>query len=117
MTNEYTNEFIKNFLMGGIVIGIYSIIIKFISPKLAGHASGSMPLVFTYVILKTYQDFGYNKTKEVAKIGLTGGFFWLSYAIIVNYMFNNNYDLLRTLTVAILAFIFLNYTYYNKYYK
>ena len=47
-------DFFKNFAIGGTIIGIYSIIIKYVSPIFAGHLSGSLPLVFSYVICNTY---------------------------------------------------------------
>ena len=82
-SKEMLKDFIKNFLLGGTIIGLYSLLIKYISPVLAGHASGSLPLVFTYVIISTYSLYGYEKARETSMIGFRGGFFWLSYSFIV----------------------------------
>ena len=59
-------DFFKNFCIGGTIIGLYSIIIKYISPVIAGHMSGSLPLVFSYVILSTYFIYGYEKAQHTS---------------------------------------------------
>lgn len=58
--NLYLKEFLKNFLFGGTLIGIYSLLVKFISPTIAGQAAGSLPIMFTYIIILTYL----NNTKK-----------------------------------------------------
>ena len=111
--NKYLYEFITNFLLGGTVIGIYSIIIKFLSAGLAGHASGALPLVFTYVTFKTYNLFGYEEAKRVSQIGFIGGFFWLFYAFIVSIMLKYNQNIVFTFCISIILFFVVNYIYYK----
>ena len=72
---KYINEFIKNFLMGGFTIGIYSLVIKYLAPEFAGHASGALPLIYTYVLIKTNQLFGFKETQRISMIGFIAGFF------------------------------------------
>ena len=111
--NKYLYEFITNFVMGGTIIGIYSLIIRFLSTALAGHASGALPLVFTYVTIKTYNLFGYEEAKRVSRIGFIGGFFWLSYSFIVYMMLKHNQNIVFTICTAILLFFIINYIYYK----
>jgi hypothetical protein len=111
--NKYLREFLTNFLFGGIVIGLYSLLIKFVAVGLAGHASGALPLVFTYVIIKTHTLFGYEEAKRVSKIGFIGGFFWLSYAFIVYLMLQHNQNIVFTLCTAFILFIITNCVYYK----
>ena len=111
--NKYFYDFIKNFVLGGTIIGIYSLIIKYLSPDLAGHASGALPLVFSYVVLKTYLLYGYEESKRVSFIGFRGGFFWLSYTFIVYIMLTHNQNIAFTFCVAIIMFIILNAVFFR----
>ncbi len=111
-TNTYLYDFIKNFLMGGTIIGIYSLIIKYYSAKLAGHASGALPLVFTYVVISTYILFGYTEAQKVSMVGFKGGFFWLSYTFVVSYMLKYGHNIIFAFCSGAIAFIIANYIYY-----
>ena len=115
--NNYFYDFIKNFLIGGLTIGIYSLVIKYFSEKLAGHASGALPLVFTYVVIFTYKLYGYEKAKNVSLIGFKGGFFWLSYTAIVAFMLMYNYSIVYSFSCALIIFIIINYIYYKISFK
>ena len=108
-------DFFKNFIIGGTVIGIYSLIIKYVSPILAGHISGSLPLVFTYVIGSTYFIHGYKKAQETSMVGFRGGFFWLTYAFVVFCMLKFEQNIILTFLLAISIFILLNYILYMYY--
>tara|TARA_B100000963_G_C22490976_1_gene609277 strand:- start:26 stop:424 length:399 start_codon:yes stop_codon:yes gene_type:complete len=110
---KYFNEFIKNFLMGGITIGIYSLVIKYLSAGFAGHASGALPLVYTYVLIKTYQLFGYEETQRVSMIGFIAGFFWLAYALFIVIMLKYQQGIIFTICMAIIFFFVINYIYYK----
>ena len=57
-------DFLKNFCIGGTIIGLYSLVIKYVSPILAGHMSGSLPLVFSYVVASTYFIHGYERAQK-----------------------------------------------------
>ena len=109
-------DFFKNFVIGGTIIGIYSIMIKYVSPIFAGHLSGSLPLVFSYVICNTYFTYGYKKAQETSMVGFRGGFFWLSYACIVFLMLKYEQNIILTFLLAIGLFLLFNYILY-MYYK
>lgn len=115
--NNYLYEFVKNFLMGGFIIGVYSLLIKYFSEKLAGHASGALPLVFTYVVIFTYKTYGFERAKNVSLIGFKGGFFWLAYTAIVTFMLKYNYSLVYSFSCALIIFIIINYIYYKISFK
>lgn len=74
---------LQNFVFGGILLGLLAIIIKFISPQLAGHLSGGLPISLTFVILSTYYLYGREKTGNTAKIAIAGGVTWIVYAFIL----------------------------------
>lgn len=114
-TNTYLYDFIKNFLMGGTIIGIYSLIIKYYSAKLAGHASGALPLVFTYVVISTYILFGYTEAQKVSMVGFKGGFFWLTYTFVVSYMLKYGQNIIFAFCSGLITFITINYLYYKYY--
>jgi len=112
-TNTYLYDFIKNFLIGGTVIGLYSLLIKYYSATLAGHASGALPLVFTYVVISTYVLFGINEARKVSMIGFKGGFFWLTYTFVVSYMLKYNHHIVFAFCSGAIAFIIANFLYYK----
>jgi heme A synthase len=73
----------RNFLIGGILLGMLAVIIEFINPHLAGHLSGGLPMSLTFVLLSTYFIYGREKTGETAKIAIAGGLSWILYAFIL----------------------------------
>ena len=105
-------DFLKNFCIGGTIIGLYSVIIKYISPVLAGHMSGSLPLIFSYVILSTYFIYGYEKAQDTSMVAFRGGFFWLSYAFVVFIMLKYKQNIILTFLMAISLFTLFNYLLY-----
>ena len=109
-------DFLKNFCIGGTIIGLYSLVIKYISPVFAGHMSGSLPLVFSYVVASTYFIYGYEKAQKTAMDGFRGGFFWLSYAFIIFIMLRYEQNIILTFLMALSVFILMNYLLY-MYYK
>ena len=109
-------DFFKNFCIGGTIIGMYSLVIKYLSPVLAGHMSGSLPLVFTYVIANTYYIHGYEKAQQTSMVGFRGGFFWLTYAFIIFMMLKYEQNIILTFLLAISVFILMSYILY-MYYK
>lgn len=109
-------DFLKNFCIGGTIIGLYSLVIKYISPVFAGHMSGSLPLVFSYVVASTYFIYGYKKAQKTAMVGFRGGFFWLSYAFIIFIMLRYEQNIILTFLMALSVFVLMNYLLY-MYYK
>jgi len=109
-------DFLKNFCIGGTIIGLYSLVIKYISPVFAGHMSGSLPLVFSYVVASTYFIYGYEKAQKTAMVGFRGGFFWLSYAFIIFIMLRYEQNIILTFLMALSVFVLMNYLLY-MYYK
>lgn len=115
-TSSIIADFFKNFCIGGTIIGLYSLVIKYVSPILAGHMSGSLPLVFSYVVLNTYFIHGYEKAQYASMVGFRGGFFWLSFAFIIFVMLKTEQNIILTFSLAISIFILFNYILY-MYYK
>ena len=109
-------DFLKNFCIGGTIIGLYSLLIKYVSPILAGHMSGSLPLVFSYVVASTYFIHGYERAQKTAMVGFRGGFFWITFAFIIYIMLRYEQNIILTFLMGLSVFILMNYLLY-MYYK
>tara|TARA_B110000285_G_C14959186_1_gene530764 strand:+ start:523 stop:873 length:351 start_codon:yes stop_codon:yes gene_type:complete len=110
---KLVNEFLKNFLIGGITIGLYSILVKYYSPALAGHLSGALPLVFSFVVISTFLNKDRKTAVKVAYYGIRGVLFWLVYVFIVYFLLQNNYSLTHSILTALASFFLLNALLYN----
>lgn len=110
---ELVNDFFKNFLIGGITIGLYSILVKYYSPELAGHLSGALPLVFSFVVISTFLNKDRKTAVKIAYYGIRGVLFWLIYVFIVYYLLQNNYSLTLSISIALAIFFLLNMVLYN----
>lgn len=110
---KLVNEFFKNFLIGGITIGLYSILVKYYSPELAGHLSGALPLVLSFVVITTFLNKGRKMAVKIAYFGIRGVLFWLLYAFTLYILLQHNYSLVFSISVALLIFFVLNAILYN----
>ena len=50
------------------------------SPEIAGHISGALPLTFAYLLVLNYNENGYTSALKVSKSGLIGCLFWFIFA-------------------------------------
>lgn len=110
---KLVNEFFKNFLIGGITIGLYSVLVKYYSPELAGHLSGALPMVLSFVVITTFLNKGRSTAVKITYYGIRGVLFWLLYAFILYILLKNNYSLSFSISVALLIFFVLNALLYN----
>ena len=64
--NKYLLSFGKHFLLGGLIVGIYSVITTYISPGYAAHVASSLPIVFTYIVFITYNKYGLDRAIDTS---------------------------------------------------
>ena len=110
---EIVNEFNKNFLLGGLSIGIFTVLIKYYSTKLAGYLSGALPLILTYVIIYTYITKGRKQTKNIIYFSLIGVIFWIIYALIIFIMLYFGFNFILTMSTAVMSFVLMHYFFYD----
>jgi uncharacterized membrane protein (GlpM family) len=110
---EIVNEFNKNFLLGGLSIGIFTVLIKYYSTKLAGYLSGALPLILTYVIIYTYITKGRKQTKKLIYFSLIGVIFWIIYALAILIMLYFGFNFILTISTAIIIFVLMHYLFYD----
>jgi hypothetical protein len=79
--------FLKNFLIAGTTIGLYSIIMEFYSPPVVGFIHGALPITFTYLVFLTWLKHRKKLNKMLFVSGISGclwvGFVFLLYALVV----------------------------------
>ena len=73
----------KNFLMGGLLLGVLSVIIVFIRPELAGHLSGAIPAALLFTLVYTYAlTHDRARTANTARVALYGVTSWLVFCFV-----------------------------------
>ena len=110
--NLYVKEFFKNFLFGGTMIGLYSLVVKFISPAIAGQAAGSLPIMFTYIIVLTYLNNSKKKTLNTAYISFFAGWLWQIFVLTTFLCLRADLNIIVSLVISILIFIIFSYIFY-----
>ena len=116
---SYLKEFFKNFLFGGTIIGFYSLIVKFISPAIAGQTAGSLPIMFTYIIILTYLNYSKKKTLNTAFLSFFAGWLWQLFVLTTFLCLKANLNITISLLISVIIFIIFSYIFYlifrNKY--
>ena len=110
--------FLKNFLIAGTTIGLYSIIMEFYSPQAVGFIHGALPITFTYLVFLTYYKHRKNLNNMMFISGISGflwtGFVFLLYGLVV-------YGLSLPVSYAITLLVFVTACFlfckrFNKYF-
>ena len=117
--NKYLASFGKNFLLGGLIIGLYSVITEYISPGYAAHLSSSLPIVFTYIIILTYNKYGLDKTIDTAYLSFFAGLIWQLYVIIFFFGLKVRLGIFKSAVICLTIYIavsYLMYSYFESYY-
>ena len=117
--NIYLQDFIKNFFIGGTIIGIYTIITKYISPGYAIHLASSLPIVVTYIAVITYRNYSINKTINILYLAFFAGLIWQLYVLIFYIELKSNLNIVVSIVLCIIIYIifsYLLYRYLKKYY-
>lgn len=100
--------FMQNFVIGGSIIGILSVIIKFYSSKFAGFVYGAFPLTFIYLLVIAH----HNGTREIfSKNTLYGILPWIIFVFLIwktSYM-----KFSHSLLLSLVLFALIVYTQYQ----
>ena len=108
---KISNIFVKNFLISGIMIGIFSVIMELMSVEFVGFLHGALPLTFTYLIFMTY----YTYPKSVNNFTLVtalSGFLWIGFLFLVYFLLKSNIKLHTTYIISLIIFIIACYIFY-----
>ena len=114
MANKYISTFIKNFLIGGIFVGVLAVIALhlFNGPKLSAFIIWGIPLTLWYMIYLLYPNRN-NVTNHmfhaIISLGFTIVLFFISYMLLAN---NQSWATVITISVIyviIITIIYLNY--------
>jgi len=111
--NEIIKEFFKSGIVGGIFIGIYSIIIKYWSSAIAAQLNGALPLGFLFIILYTYFIKGKEKATNANFVAIMGGFLWLFFVTLFYLFLRLKVNIILILIINILLFLIINYCMYK----
>ena len=111
---KYFYEFITNFLIGGSILGTYSVIIKYFNPNLVAQANGSLPLVFTYIIYKVFQNNNRIKASNIALVACIAAFIWQLFVLTTSILIRfTNFDIIPILIISLILFMFISYNFYK----
>ena len=112
--NEILKEFLIKFLLGGLIVGGISVIIKFFSSNFAGQLSGTLPLVLSYTVLLTFLVFNRKKTINAVYIAILGNIIWIIYAFILYLTLLFELPLYACFIISVSIWIVLSYLYYSN---
>lgn len=108
--------FLKNFLIAGFTIGLYSIIMELTTPEFVGFLHGALPLTLTYLLILIYfQD--KSRLKNMVYITGLSGLLWLSFILILYLLLQNGQLLPVAYGITLIIFIILCYFFYNSFNK
>ena len=110
--NEYLKDFIKHFFIGGVVIGIYAVVTKYISPGYAAHVASSLPIVVTYIAVITYYNYSMKKTINILYLSFFAGLIWQMYVLVYYLGLKNNLSMVKTIILCIMIYLALSYLLY-----
>lgn len=108
--------FLKNFLIAGFTIGLYSIIMELTTPEFVGFLHGALPLTLTYLLILIYFK---NKSRITNTVYITGlsGLLWLSFILILYLLLRSGQNLPIAYGITLIIFIILCYFFYNIFKK
>lgn len=108
--------FIKNFLIAGFLIGIYSLIMELTSPELVGFIHGSLPITFTYIIFLTLIKEP-KKVKDATYVTGMSGLLWLLFVFTLYILLHFGLSLPISYAITFVIFILMCIVFYYKFYK
>jgi len=104
--------FIKNFLIAGITLGFYSVIIEFTSPEFVGFIHGALPITFTYLIFLVYFT-NRERITNMAFFSGISGLLWVGFVLILYLLLKNGIDLPLSYTITFIIFIIACYIFWK----
>lgn len=114
--NKYLLSFGKHFLLGGLIVGIYSVITTYISPGYAAHVASSLPIVFTYIIFITYNKYGLDRAIDTSYLSFFAGLIWQLYVLLFFFGLKSRLGLLKSALFCLTIYVLVSYVLY-KYFE
>lgn len=108
--------FLKNFLIAGFTIGLYSIIMEVSTPEFVGFIHGALPITLTYLLVLIYINDKNRVTNFVYITGLSS-LLWISFLLILYLLLRNGQSLPVAYGITLIIFIILCYFFYNTFKK
>lgn len=108
--------FLKNFLMAGLTIGLYSVIMEISTPEFVGFIHGALPITLTYLLVLTYFNDKNRVTNFVYITGLSS-LLWISFLLILYILLRNGQSLSVSYGLTLVLFIILCFIFYNIFKK
>lgn len=105
------NIFIKNFIISGVVIGIFSVLMELISVEFVGFLHGALPLTFTYLVFMTYYTYPKKVNNFTLLTGLSG-FLWVFFLLFLYFLLKLNINLYLAYFISIIVFVIMCYLFY-----
>ena len=99
--------FLKNFLIAGTLIGLYSIIMELYSPELVGFIHGALPITFTYLIILTYIQHKH-RLKNTVYFSMVSGLFWIGYVAAIYLFLTYGLSLPVAYSLALILFVIVS---------
>ena len=112
---EQILHFLKSGAIGGVFIGLYSVLIKYASPSIAAQLNGALPTGFLFIILYSYFIKSREKTINANFMALIGGFLWLAYVGLFYYLLKKDLNIFLILFITTSVFLVLSYFVYKKF--
>ena len=103
--------FFQNFLISGIVIGIFSVLMELISVEFVGFLHGALPLTFTYLVFMTYYTYPKKINNFTLLTGLSG-FLWVFFLLFLYFLLKLNINLYLAYFISLIVFIIMCYIFY-----
>ena len=104
--------FIKNFLIAGITLGLYSVIIELTSPEFVGFIHGALPITFTYLIFLVYFT-NRERITNMAFFSGISGLLWVGFVLLLYLLLKNGIDLPLSYTITFIIFITACYIFWK----
>ena len=116
---HYIKEFMKHFLIGGTVIGLYSLVTKYISPGYSTQVASSLPIVVSYIVVLTYYEYGINRSIKISYLAFFAGLVWQLYVLMLYLGLRNKLGVYPSIIICVVVYLIISilfYQYFKDYY-
>ncbi len=104
--------FLNYFLFGGLAVGIYSSLLKLISPDFSIITSSAVPMVFAFLIYQTYISIGSTKAISTSLLAFYSVWLWQIFVLSVYFCLKMGWNIYNTLFSSFIIFTISSYIFY-----
>jgi hypothetical protein len=104
--------FFKYFLMGGLTTGLYSVLLKVISPSFSILTSTCLPFIFSFLIFQTHELNGKNIAMKMCLLAFFSVWLWQIFVLSVYFCLKMDWNIINTLFSSLIVFIISSYIFY-----